>query len=160
MGLIFTTVLSLFFTLGCVSTSESYTLTTSQNQTIRLRLAITLQAQMQGVSGIKKDDFGLDEGMLFVYDDTDVRHFWMPNTYFNLDIFFLDQSFKVIDLERNVPHHIGRQDTEKIPRIRPVISQHVLEMRSDSPIAAIIEIGDQLTFKGEKKLEELIKTSH
>jgi uncharacterized membrane protein (UPF0127 family) len=42
-------------------------------------------------------------GMLFVFDDAQVRSFWMQNTYVGLDIAFLDASFNVVDIQQMEP---------------------------------------------------------
>jgi len=37
-------------------------------------------------------------GMLFVFPDSQVRSFWMANTYVALDIAYMDPSFRVVDI--------------------------------------------------------------
>lgn len=38
------------------------------------------------------------EGMLFVYDDADLRAFWMRNTYVSLDMIFVSPDRRVINI--------------------------------------------------------------
>lgn len=42
-------------------------------------------------------------GMLFVFQDSQVRSFWMQNTYVPLDIAFLDASLTVVDIQQMEP---------------------------------------------------------
>lgn len=42
-------------------------------------------------------------GMLFVFDDSQVRSFWMMNTYVALDIAFLDAALTVVDIQQMAP---------------------------------------------------------
>ena len=42
-------------------------------------------------------------GMLFVFQDSQVRSFWMQNTYVPLDIAFLDASLSVVDIQQMEP---------------------------------------------------------
>ena len=42
-------------------------------------------------------------GMLFVFETSEVRSFWMQNTYVALDIAFLDASFAVVDIQQMEP---------------------------------------------------------
>lgn len=119
-------------------------ITTPSGQTVITHFAITPEEQEQGLSGVKESDFGINEGMLFYYTEGGMRQFWMPDTYFNLDLFYLDEKFKVLDVIRNLRHHPGRDTPSLIPRARAVWSWHVLEMRADSPISREIQIGDQL----------------
>ena len=125
-------------------------------QIIQIRLAVSSEEKIQGLSGIPDDKFADDEGMLFVYEQDDYKLFWMPDTYFDLDIFFLDENMKVLDVERNVPHHPGREEPPAIARTRSIFSRHVLEMRADSELAKNIDVGDQLKWSENDLLEELI----
>lgn len=42
-------------------------------------------------------------GMLFVFEDTSIRSFWMQNTYVALDIAFLNAAFVVVDIQQMEP---------------------------------------------------------
>ncbi len=60
---------------------------------IQTRLALTQEEKVKGLSGVKSDNFGLNQGVLFFYTIEEPRRFWMPDTYFNLNIIF--QSFQL-----------------------------------------------------------------
>ncbi|MFA7613223.1 MAG: DUF192 domain-containing protein [Candidatus Caldatribacteriota bacterium] len=152
--------LPLLFLLSCKSTKPELLqskLTTAQGHTVTIYLALTLTEQEQGLSGVQEQDFKDNEGMLFYYKTAGEKHFWMPDTYFNLDLFFLDHNFKVLDIIRNLPHYKGRNNPELIPRARGVWAQHVLEMKASSQISQGIKIGDQLKVEFSSKAEEAIK---
>lgn len=114
----------------------------NSNDKIKLRLALTPEAQTKGLSGMKPQDFSEDEGMLFVYDKSGPRRFWMPDTYFNLDIYFLDANYKILAAEKNVPFHPGRQEPPLIYQTKTYNAQYVLEMKSSSPISKILKVGE------------------
>lgn len=153
----------LFILLGCQNGSRpsesqnSVELITPAGPVIPTRLAITMKEQEQGLSGVKSEDFEETEGMLFFYLNEEERHFWMPDTYFDLDLFYLDKDLVIRDIIRKLPHYIGRANPEYIPRARGVWSRHVLEMKSTSPIAASLSIGQQLKWKGNLSLTEFEK---
>ncbi|MBL7664917.1 MAG: DUF192 domain-containing protein [Bacteriovoracaceae bacterium] len=117
-------------------------------------MAITSAEQTQGLSGVQPADFQDNEAMLFfnLYDDT--RYFWMPDTYFDLDLFYLNADLVIIDIDRNLPHYVGRENPDSIPRARPIYCRHVLEMKATSPLAKKMQIGDQLIWKGPYSLEQ------
>lgn len=157
----FLTLCLLFVLASCQSESRKLSrdieLITPKNDVIETRLAITLPEQEQGLSGVKPEDFKDSQGMFFYYENDGDKYFWMPDTYFDLDLFYLDKDLKVIDVVRKLAHHIGRHNQDLIPRARGVWCRHVLEMKASSPVAAQIQVGDQLRLKGALKLSDLEK---
>jgi len=148
-------LISIFFFWGNTFATEKeifkgrlfVTLSTEKGKEIRTVLAISKKNKDQGLSGIKKNSFKKDQAMLFYYKKDGMRKFWMPNTYFNLDIFFLDSKLEVKYIERNVPHHPGFSEPPTIYRTKVYFSRHVLEMRSDSDLAKKIQPGHKLNLK-------------
>lgn len=114
---------------------------------ILVKLAIDMDTQVKGLSGTRDADWPNDQGMLFVYEEEGGHGFWMPDTYFDLDLIFMDKDFKIIDIERQVPHFIGRFPEDRIPRARVVWSRHVLEMKAKSEVSKRLKVGDQLRFR-------------
>jgi uncharacterized membrane protein (UPF0127 family) len=114
----------------------------ANGQVISAFLADDEVKQEKGLSGVKvlKDH----QGMIFVYPKLMYLRFWMPDTYLNLDIFFLDKNLNVIYIERNVPAHPGRKEPPKIARTANIYAQVVLELRSGTINAKSIKKGDRL----------------
>jgi uncharacterized membrane protein (UPF0127 family) len=129
-------------------------LRTPSGETIKTHLVFTLVEQTQGLSGVKPGDFSAQDGMLFFYLDDDMKYYWMPDTYFDLDLHYLDEKLKIVDIVRKLPHYIGRHNQDLIPRARGVWCRHVLEMKADSPLSQKLKIGDQLEWKGKYSLDE------
>lgn len=155
-------ILSLFACQSCQLFRDSQSqnlrfveLSTKNGETIETTLVITDQDQEKGLSGTRSEDFSDNQGMLFFYLEESEKSFWMPDTYFDLDLFFLDKDLKVIDIIRKLPHYIGRANPELIPRARNIWSRHVLEMKSSSEIAQKIQMGDELKWKGKMSVEEI-----
>jgi len=63
---------------------------------VDIQVADTPQERAQGLMRVKKLDEA--EGMLFIYPDADLRAFWMRNTYVSLDILFLSEDRRVINI--------------------------------------------------------------
>lgn len=152
------TLLLLLSLWACQSESQDplrkVILKTSSGETIQTILVYTPKDMEQGLSGVKSEDFEDDEGMLFFYLNEDERHFWMPDTYFDLDIFYLDKDLKILDVNRKVPHYVGRANPELIPRARGAWGRHVLELKSSSALAAKLQVGDQLQWESKLSLKE------
>lgn len=123
---------------------KSGEITLPSKEIIKVTLAISNNEQTRGLSGVASKNWKDDQAMLFFYANDDYRKFWMPNTYFNLDIFFLDRDLTVLAVDRNVQHYIGRKNPAKIPTTRSVFCRHVLEMKSTSPLSKKIVPGNKL----------------
>lgn len=129
-------------------------LTTPTGENIQTELVYSMDEQERGLSGTQANDFADDQGMLFFYLEDGDRSFWMPDTYFDLDLFFLDGELKVTDVIRKLPHYIGRANPERIPKARSVWSRHVLEMKASSELAQKLKVGDRLQWKSQVSLPQ------
>lgn len=154
----FLTLLLLITLWSCQSESRNplkyVELKTPAGDSIKTSLVFTPHDMEQGLSGTKPENFDEDQGMLFFYLVDDEKNFWMPDTYFDLDLIYLDKDLKINDIIRKLPHYIGRANPELIPRARGVYSRHVLEMKSTSAISGKLKIGDQLIWKSDLSLDE------
>ena len=86
-----------------------------------------------------------DEGMLFVINESNPveTFFHMHNVSFPLDMIFMDDEFKVIDVKR------GNPEDDKIEGI----ASYVLEVNADSGI----KIGDEADIEDEEDEEYVMK---
>lgn len=137
-----------------------YELQISSGQKVLVQLAISESDQIKGLSGIKPDQLKDNQGMLFVYDQLGQRSFWMPDTYMDLDLFYLDQNMRVIDVYRNLKHHPGRDEPPSIPRAPTVYAWHVLELKSSSPLAKEIRQFQQLNWTSGQNLPKILRDTH
>lgn len=84
-------VFALMLLSGCVNYVKI------NGKKINVEVADTKEKQIEGLMYREK----LDEnsGMLFVYNDSKVRNFWMANMQFPLDMLFINESNAVIKIE-------------------------------------------------------------
>lgn len=142
-------VILLAISATCPGKVDTPQLILPNKKSLNIVLAITMEDQMRGLSGIREGHFPSNKAMLFAYFEPGDRRFWMPDTYFDLDIFFLDENLKVIDVERNVRHHPGVNQPPPIAVTRNIYCHHVLEIASASPLAKDIQIGMKLEWKSK-----------
>lgn len=154
----FLTLLFLFILCSCQSESQDplkyLILKTPYGDSIKTSLVFSPKDMEQGLSGVKPEDFEEDQGMLFFYLEDGDKYFWMPDTYFDLDLIYLDKDLKITDIIRKLPHYVGRANPDLIPRARGVWSRHTLEMKAGSPISAKLKIGDRLIWESPLNLQE------
>lgn len=166
-------VLLTFFSCGKEESSRSPTLTipteevpeeernplkeleliTPSMEEIEVELAYTNQEKNLGLQGVRDEEFKENQGKLFFYHTDNTRTFWMPNTYFNLHIFYLDKNLIITDVAWDVQHYSG-SETSLIPRAPAIRSRHVLEMKASSTIASKLKVGDRLIWVSSLNPEE------
>lgn len=128
-------------------------LLTPDDDAINTELAYTPEEQTDGLQYVMPDEFASNQGLLFFYLTTKSRTFWMPNTYFDLDLIYLNEELKITRIVRDLEHYPGSENSE-IPRAPAIVSRHVLEMKSGSGIATGLRVGDQLRWQSPLTLRQ------
>ncbi len=82
-----------------------------------------------------------NNGMLFVFDDEENLSFWMKNTLIPLDMIFIDDKFRVVDIKENVQPCVV-QNCQSYVSSQP--AKYVLEVNSGYTQTNGIEVGDIL----------------
>lgn len=86
--------------------------------------------------------------MLFVFDDINYRSFWMENTYIPLDIIFIDETGKIVNISNNaVPLDTSVRYNSTAP------AKYVLEVNAGFSKQFDLKPGDQF------KIDEMIAAS-
>lgn len=68
---------------------------------IDLQIADTELTRKYGLMG--QENLASNEGMLFIYDKSDIYGFWMHNMKIGLDIIWFDNLGNIVHVEQNVP---------------------------------------------------------
>jgi len=85
-----------------------------------------------------------DKGMLFIFEEEGIYHFWMKNTLIPLDIIWLNKEKKVVFIEKNV------QPCKQIicPQINAEkLAKYVLEINAGLAEKINLNFEDQIIFK-------------
>nr|WP_321225170.1 DUF192 domain-containing protein [uncultured Psychroserpens sp.] len=82
-----------------------------------------------------------NQGMLFVFPDTDFRSFYMKNTEIALDIIFIAEDRSVVSIQKNAQP----MNEMSLPSEAP--AKYVLEVNAGLSDAWSLEKGDTITFK-------------
>lgn len=112
--------------------------------------AKTLEERRLGLSRIQDKDFDASRGMLFIYQESASRQLWMPETYFDIDAFFLNEEFQIIDAQRALKHFPYKADEGNVPRSKKVLARYILELKSESVLAEKLKLGMKLKLRKEQ----------
>lgn len=109
------------------------------NVVLNVNVANTEKAREQGLSG--RAYLTPDTGMLFIFDVPDKYAFWMKDMNFPIDIIWLDENLKVVDIQKNA-------DPSSYPKtFKPRENvKYVLEVVSGFSEKNNLKIGDVLQF--------------
>lgn len=81
-----------------------------------------------------------NHGMLFIFDNMQMRSFFMKNTEFALDIIYLDSDKKIVSIQKNARPF----DETSLPSSAP--AQYVLEVNAGLSDKWMLEEGDEIRF--------------
>jgi uncharacterized membrane protein (UPF0127 family) len=107
------------------------------DKSYNVKLAETDEQKEKGLMNIK--ELPENEGMLFVFDESDEVSIWMKDTLIPLDIIFIDEDLTVINVQK------GKPESEDFMTEQNVCL--VLEVNQNSGIKR----GDELEFSPESK---------
>jgi len=111
----------------------------SGNRTFKLEVAATADAQAKGLGG--RQSLPTNQGMLFTFNQSGTRCFWMKDMHFSLDILWLDESRQVRHIEHNVlPGTYPHTFCPSVP------ARYVIELPAGQAKATGIHDGQQLSF--------------
>jgi uncharacterized membrane protein (UPF0127 family) len=109
---------------------------------IAVELATTTEAWQKGLSG--RASLDPDNGMLFLFPKPDVYRFWMPDMHFPLDIIWISEDNRIVDIDENVSHGFDPMNPVFFtPRSRV---KYVLEVNAGFAKRGGIRIGETAIF--------------
>lgn len=82
--------------------------------TVQAEVARTADERAQGL--MYRESLAMGMGMLFVFPDSQIRSFWMKNTFIPLDIAYLDAEFRIVDIKAMEP-----ENTTSLPSTLPAM---------------------------------------
>jgi uncharacterized membrane protein (UPF0127 family) len=81
---------------------------------VGVELARTPDQREQGL--MYRESLPPGRGMLFVFEDAQIRSFWMRNTFIALDIAYIDENLRIIDIQAMEP-----ESDDPHPSARPAM---------------------------------------
>ena len=84
----------IFSNIECKITFEN-----DKSKLLTLDIADNFEKRSQGL--MNRKILEPNSGMLFIWEDSKIRNFWMKNTYFNLDLFFINDEGTIVEVYKN-----------------------------------------------------------
>ena len=95
----------------------------------------------------KRDSLPLNGGMLFVFETKGPYIFWMKDMKFAIDIIWIDENRRIVDMISNVPAEPGKND-KNLKRYGPRgDALYVLEINAGLANLNGLAVGDQVNFQ-------------
>ncbi|HKQ62124.1 MAG TPA: DUF192 domain-containing protein [Candidatus Polarisedimenticolaceae bacterium] len=97
-----------------------------------------------------RDSVGTHEGMLFLFEESGRHSFWMKNCRVALDMIWLDESMRVVDIARE---QAPCPATGPCPSIVPLrAARYVLEVAGGTAARERLQLGDVVTMLEDSSL--------
>ena len=110
-----------------------------------VELAVEPDERIRGLSGRASLEAGT--GMLFVFENAERLRFWMREMEFSLDIVWISEGCKVVDISVNVPAPEPGTPLNDLPRYSPESpAKYVLEINGGEAEALGLGVGDPVEF--------------
>lgn len=143
ISLIFMLFFDVFLLYGYILASDrTITFYTEGKQTLcsfSAELAITPEEHERGL--MYRKSLAPDAAMLFVFQEDNVRFFWMKNTYIPLDMVFINSRLKVTGVYRSAKPLDETTVTSWTP------ATYVLEINAGKVDRCNIKVGSKVKFK-------------
>ena len=107
--------------------------------TIDLEIAKTAAERQRGM--MYRTKMEENQGMIFIFDRMQPQSFWMKNTYISLDMIFIDDKGKIVDIARNTVPYSEASVASRFP------AQYVLEVRGGYAHRHGLKVGQTVSWR-------------
>ena len=112
------------FSFGLFESKGQITIATTDGKLQNFDVEFARSDAEKAIGLMFRERLADDEGMLFMWNTSSLRQFWMKNTLINLDILFINSDYRVVHIEDNAKKGSSRI----ISSILPI--QYVLEINA------------------------------
>lgn len=118
---------------------------TSKTMAVNAKVAAKADERKKGLSKI--ESMPLNEGMIFVFEEKGNYAFWMKDVKFALDIIWIGEDKKIVDIAFSAVPEPGKGD-EELTLYRPrAEAWYVLEVNAGLAVLHGLQIGDPINFE-------------
>ena len=128
--------------IGCRALGENKNQVCIKNFCVDVELAMTNEQRMKGLQ--LRRELSDYSGMLFVFERSDNYSFWMKDTYIPLDMIWLNEGKKIVEIAAHVQPCSSGLCPSITPRDKAL---YVLEVNAGLAEKNNIHVGDTADFK-------------
>lgn len=132
-------LLLIFLVVGCSAAAESYEVEIA-GEVFRVEVADDPESRARGL--MHREEMDGDRGMLFVFERSELRAFWMRNTLIPLSIAYIDENLRILEIHDMIP-----LSETPVPSRFP--AQFALELNQGEFERRGIAVGDRLVPSNE-----------
>lgn len=139
-------LLFFFYVAAFLGKPRNFTEIKFGQNTIHAQIANTEHKRSMGLSYTEK--ISDNSGMLFIFNETGEKNFWMRDMYFDIDIIWLDEYKQVVGFFENVKKESYNNKNPELSKIyrSPENTKYVLEVNAGTIQKLKIKTGDILEF--------------
>lgn len=119
---------------ACTASGERYTLTVAGEE-LHVEVVDTVESRTRGL--MERTELAERHGMLFVFETSEQRSFWMKNTPLPLSIAYIDERWTIREI-----HHMEPYSLEPVASRSP--ARYALEVNQGAFERLGIEAGDRI----------------
>lgn len=136
-----------FLTITVLKSLSDYTLETIKVAGTTLHVEVADEPSELRKGLMYRESLDEDRGMLFIFENVNYHTFWMKNTRIPLDMLWIGEDWKIVDIKENVPPC----DTPTCPNYLPAsLARYVLEVNAGWVKKNGISIGDYVEYSPRK----------
>lgn len=113
-------------------------------------LEIAADPRARAYGYMYRDKVAPNEGMLFIFDQADTHTFWMKNCKVALDIIWLDENFRVVEIAHEQQPCPAVGDCPSVGPMRA--ARYVIEVAAGTSRREGLKSGDRVTILAEPAL--------
>lgn len=115
---------------------------------VTIAVEVVSDPETRAAGLMHRPSLAADRGMLFLFPQTGFYPFWMKNTLIPLDMIWIGEDLRIVDIRANVPPCPG----DPCPSFEPRgAARYVLELAAGQAAARGLEPGDELRFLGTEQ---------
>ena len=112
---------------------------------VSAEVADTVDKRKKGLSD--REELAISSGLLFLFDKSGSYAIWMKDMRFPIDIIWIDESKKIVDIVENAVPQPGKKD-EELKRYQPRSgAKYILEVNAGLVRLHNIQMGDTVNFE-------------